>query len=120
LQGRKDHKDIHNSKREERVMTPEKPEKKPLFRLPISADVNVDVANIKTQEKKILEFVQNAVKPQEAIVVKADKWGGLVKQSFVVLNVDGKDILIKHIKEDKVLKKKNRKKGKYPRATTYV
>jgi hypothetical protein len=77
-------------------MSKKKSGKKPLFGLPI----NVDIENTKIQEKKILEFVPNTVKPHEAIVVKAEKWGGLLKQSFVVLNIDGKELMIKQIKEE--------------------
>jgi len=101
-------------------MSPKKSEKKTLFGLPISADIDVDIANTRTQEKKILEFVPNTVKPHEAIVVKADKWAGLLKQSFVVLNIDGKDIVIKQIKEEKTQPKKDNKKTKYPRSMKYV
>jgi len=78
-------------------MPNKKSDKRPLIKMP----VNVDIERSKTHERKVLEFVPNTVKAGEAIIVRADKWGGILKPCFVVLNVDGKELIIKQLKEEK-------------------
>lgn len=78
-------------------MSKKKSGKESLIQFP----VKIDYENIKTQERRILEFDPNRIKAGEAIVVKVAKFGGLTNVSFAVLNIDGKDILVKQLKEEK-------------------
>ena len=61
--------------------------------------LNINYENIK--ERKILEFDPRKIKAGEATIVKVDKWAGLSNTCFAVLNVDGKNLIIKPLKEEK-------------------
>ena len=67
---------------------------KPLIKLPL----NVDLKDIKIQERKILEFNPNRIKSGEAIVVKVKKFAGLSEQCFAVANING-EIIVKCLKD---------------------
>jgi len=71
-------------------------DKKLPFKLPFNFDI--DIQNIK--ERRILEFVLHTIKPNDAQIVVVPNWGGLKKTGFVVLNKDGKEIIIKQLKEN--------------------
>ena len=78
-------------------MSTKKRNKKPLIKL---SPLNIDIENVKVQERKILEFVLNTIKSGEAIIVRTKKYAGLSEPCFVVANING-EIKIKQIKEDK-------------------
>ncbi len=63
--------------------------------------VNIDIEHTKILEKKILEFVPHTIKPNDAQVVKVKSLGGLSEKAYVVLNVDGKNIIIKECTSQK-------------------
>jgi len=72
-------------------------DKKPLFKFPINLDVDIQDKDIK--ERMILEFVPHTIKPDEAVVVRVSNWCGLKNTAFVVLNRDGKELIIRQLKE---------------------
>jgi len=78
-------------------MSNKKSRKKPLIESPLKLGYEI----AKTEERKILEFDPNRVKAGEAIIVKVGRLGGLTNTCFAVLNVDGRDLVIKQIKEAK-------------------
>lgn len=61
-------------------------------------DLKISHTSHKYTEKKTLEFDPDRIKPGEAIVVKVSKWDGLVNAFFAVMNVGGKQIIIKRLK----------------------
>lgn len=61
-------------------------------------DLKLSHTSHKYTEKKTLEFDPDRIKPGEVIVVKVSKWDGLVNVFFAVMNVGGKQILIKRLK----------------------
>lgn len=66
---------------------------------------NIDVENIKTIEKKVLEIDPNGIKVGEVVIITVPQWGGLKNECFAVMNVDGKHILVEQ------LRKKEKKEG---------
>lgn len=64
--------------------------------------VNISYDSSKTEEKKIVEFDPNRAGPGEIIIVKVEKWRGLFNSCFAVMNVDGKEIIVKPLNESKV------------------
>lgn len=65
------------------------PEEKPKIKLPIGLGLNIDRIN----NRSILEFVPNIIKPGEAIVVRVKKNLGLSEKCYVVLN-DGRRVIV--------------------------
>jgi hypothetical protein len=76
-------------------------EKKSLIDSPIKAEATLSRTNSKIQveTKETLEFDPSKIKAGELLIVTVKKWGGLVNQSFAVLNVEGKGIVIEQLKE---------------------
>lgn len=70
-------------------------DKKPFFKLPF----NIDIQDKDIKERRILEFVPHTIKPNDAQVVIVPKWDGFRKTAFVVLNKDGKEIIVRQLKE---------------------
>ena len=62
-------------------------------------DAGISYKKKKTENKQILEFDPNRIKQGEAVVIQVPKWGGLLNQCFVILNVDGKKMIIRQLKE---------------------
>lgn len=79
------------------------PPKKTIAKLPINAEITY--TKIKKEERRILEFDPTRIKAGEAVIVKVSKWGGLSNQSFVVLNIKGKELLIRQLTKIKPAKK---------------
>jgi hypothetical protein len=80
-------------------MTRKKSDKKSLIQSPFEIEINY--GKMKTEERKILEFDPNRIKANEVVVVNVSKWGGLLNQSFAVLNCNGKEIVIRQLKKEK-------------------
>jgi len=77
------------------------PQKKSGKKSLIESPVKLGYEVTKTQERKILEFDPNRVKAGECVIVKVGKFGGLTNTCFAVLNKDGEEIIVKHLKEEK-------------------
>jgi hypothetical protein len=65
----------------------------------IGLPITVDFAGVKTEERKILEFDPNKIKKGQLIIVKVSKFMGFSNAVFAVLNVDGKNVVIKQLKD---------------------
>jgi hypothetical protein len=66
-------------------------------RQPLGPPIDLTYSRKSYTEKKTLEFDPERIKPGEAIVVKVSKWDGLVNAFFAVMNVGGKQIVIKKL-----------------------
>ena len=82
-------------------MTRKKSASESLINFPLDAnlDINIDKKNIEI--KKSLEFNPSKLQPDEAMVVQVKKWAGLSNQTFAILNLGGKELVVKQIKEEK-------------------
>jgi len=61
--------------------------------------LNISYDSSKTEEKQIVEFDPNRIEPGEIIIVKVEKWRGLSNSFFAVMNVDGREIIVKPLNE---------------------
>jgi hypothetical protein len=59
-------------------------------KLSIKLPFNIDIANTRIQERKILEFVPYTIKSGQAIIVRTKKNAGLSERCYVVCNRKGK------------------------------
>ena len=75
--------------------------KDPLIPLPL----NISFDSSKTEDKQIVEFDPNKIEPGKIGIVKVEKWRGFSNKFYAVMNVDGKEIIIRLLDESKVPKK---------------
>ena len=65
----------------------------------ISLPVNFSFDSSKTEEKQIVEIDPNKIAPGEIGIIKVGKWGGFSSKCFAVMNVDGKEVIIRLLAE---------------------
>ena len=78
-----------------------KTRKDPLIPLPL----NISFDRSKTEDKQIVEFDPNKIEPGEIGIIKVEKWRGFSNKFYAIMNVDGKEIIIRQLDEGKVSKK---------------
>ena len=70
-----------------------KAEKNPFIR----PTINIGYAKSKVVNRQIRETNPNRVKPGEIVIFDAEKWFGFSHKYYAIMNVEGKDIVVRRL-----------------------